>query len=214
MLTLSNHAGQVEEGQKPAKKRIGSRILVLASLGAMVLTVLGFLPGCGSDSTPGGAVKGKNAQTATRAEAVKPQAPIVLLIDQEGTVPGKVKKQPDSQRNEAFPGITQEALDAKVAESRQKHLAARQEVFPGITQEALDAKVAASRQKHLAVRQEVFPGITQDELDARVAASRQKHDPRQMLLPGEGTPKYVNYNAARQQVKPDSRQLLPPSGGK
>ena len=89
-----------------------------------------------------------------------------------------------------FPGLTQEALEAKMAEGRKKQLAMRQEVFPGgITQEDLDAKIAANRQKYLSQRQEVFPGITQEELDAKIAANRQKHDPRQMVLPGPGTQK-------------------------
>ena len=99
MVTLSNHAGQREEGQKTARKRICSRLLVLVGLGAMVLTVLSFLPGCGSDSTPGGSVKGKTAKPAARAEGVKPQTPAALMLDQAGTVPGKVKKQPDSQQS-------------------------------------------------------------------------------------------------------------------
>ena len=189
MVTLSNHTGQVEAGQKPAGRRIGSKLLVLVGLGAMVLTVLSFLPGCGSDSTPGGSVKGKSAKPAARAEAVKPLSPGALLIDQEGTVPGKVKKQPDSKQIEMFPGVTPEVLEARLAESRKKYLSMRHEVFPGITQEELDARVAASRQKYLSMRHEVFPGITQEELDARVAASLQKHDPRQMMLPEKGTPK-------------------------
>jgi hypothetical protein len=217
MLTLSNFSGQMEDGQKPARKRIGSRLMVGVGLGAMVLTALVFLPGCGSDSTPGGSVKGKNAKPAASAEAPKPLAPGALLIDQQGTGPGKVKKRPDSKQMEVLPGITQEALDAKLEESRKKHLSTPQEVLPGITQEELDAKLAESRQKHLSTPQEVFPGITkkaleaklaesrekhlslrnqevlpgitQEALDAKLAESREKHDPRQMMLPGQGTPK-------------------------
>jgi hypothetical protein len=187
MLTLS-FSGQAGKGQKPARKRIGSKLMGVG-LGAMMLTVLGFLPGCGSDSAPGGSVKGKNAKPAARAEAAKPRSPGAPLIDLEGTVPGKIKKQPDSQHKEVLPGITQEALDAKLAEARQKHLARGQEVFPGITQEALEAKLAESRQRHLSLGQEVFPGITQKELEAKLAEARRKHDPRKMMLPGKGTSK-------------------------
>jgi hypothetical protein len=214
MVTVSNHAGQVAEGQKPGRKRICSRLLVVVGLGAMVLTVLGFLPGCGSDSTPGGAVKGKSAKPAARAEGVKAQTPAALVLDQAGMAPEKVQKQPGSQRVEVFPGLTREVLEAKMAESRKNQLAMRQEVFPGITKEELDAKIAADRQKHISMRQEVFPGITKEELESRIATNRQKHDPRQMTLPGAGTQKEVDYNAARQQVKPGDRQLLPPTGGK
>lgn len=212
MMTVSSHTGQAEAGRKPALKRIWSRLLAGAGVGAMVLTVLSFLPGCGSDSTSGGSVKGKDAKPAARAAGVKPQAPVALLVDQEGKAPGKVKKQPDFQFNEVFPGVTREALEAKLAESRKNHHAVRQEVFPGLTQEDIDAKIAANRQKHLSKPQEIFPGITQADLDARIAANRQRHDPRQMILPGAGT--QADYNAARQQVKPDNRQMLPPGGGK
>ena len=160
MLTLSNCSGQVQEGQKSARKRTGSRVLVGIGLGAMMLTVLSFLPGCGSDSTPGGSAKGKNANPAARAATAKPLTPGSLVLDQQGTGSGKIKKRPDSKQMEVLPGITQEELDAKLEASRQKHLSLRgQEVFPGITQEELDAKLEAGRQKHLSLRgQEVFRG--------------------------------------------------------
>jgi hypothetical protein len=217
MLILSNYSGQVKE-EKPARRRIGSKLLVGVGLGAMVLTVLGFLPGCGSDSTPGGSVKGKNAKPAARAETAKPLSPGAMVVDSQGTVPGNVKKRPDARQMEVLPGITQEELDTKLAEARKRHLAQRNpevfpgitqeeldaklaeaqkrhlavhnpEVFPGITQEALEAKLAESRQRHLALRgQDVFPGITQEALDAKLAESRQRHDPRQMTLPGQKTP--------------------------
>lgn len=189
MITLSNHSGQVEEGRNSARTHIGSRLLVLVGLGAMVFTVLSCLPGCGSDSTPGGSVKGKNAKPAARAEGVKPQVPSTLLMDQAGTVPGKMKKQPDSQRMEVFPGVTREELEARLAESRKNHAAMRPEVLPGITQEQLDARLAQSRKNHLAMRQEVLPGITQEQLGAKLAESRKMHDPKEMRLPAGGTPK-------------------------
>jgi len=212
MLTLLKYSGQAEEGRKPTRKRIGARLLVGVGLGAMVLTVLGLFPGCGSDSTPGAAVKGKSDKPAASAKAVKPQGSVALLVDQGGAVSGKVKQQPNPQLMEVFPGVTREVLEAKLAESRKKHRSMRQEVFPGITQEDLDARISASRQKHRSMRQEVFPGVTQEDLDARIAANRQKHSPGQMILPGKGT--QADYDAARQQVKPDSRQMLPQTGSK
>ena len=217
MLPWFNYSVQVKEGQKSARKRVGSRLLVGVGLGAMVFAVLGFLPGCGSDSTPG-SVKGKNSNPAAGAETAKPLSPGAMLVDQQGTVPGKVKKRPDSKQIEVLPGITQEALEAKLAESRKRHLSQRnqevfpgitqeelnaklaasrerhlsqrgQEIFPGITKEALDARLAQSRQRHLALRdQEVFPGVTQQALEAKLAESRQRHDPRNMTLPGEKPP--------------------------
>jgi len=212
MVKVSNYSGQVEEGRRPARKRLRSRLAVLFGFGAMGLMVLGLCPGCGSDSTPKGAVQGKDAKPAASAKAAKPQAPTAMLMDQGGTAPKNLQQQPNPQLLEVFPGMTREALEAKLAENRKKHLSMRQEVFPGITQEALDAKLAENRKKHLSKRQEVFPGITQEELDAKIAANRQKHNPNQILLPGAGT--QADYDAARQQAKPDPRKMMPQPRGK
>ena len=76
-MTLSNHAAQMEAGRKPARKRIWSRLLAGAGLGAMVLTVLSFLPGCGSDSTPGDSVQGKNAKAAANRQKHDPRQMIL-----------------------------------------------------------------------------------------------------------------------------------------
>jgi hypothetical protein len=91
MLTLSTYSGQVEEGQKPARKRICSRLLVGVGLGVMVLTVLSFFPGCGSDSTSIGSVKEKNAKPA----GLKPQksATGIPLLTTKKMDPDKLKYQ-------------------------------------------------------------------------------------------------------------------------
>lgn len=212
MVKVSNYSGLVEEGRRAARKRIRSRLAVLVGLGAMGLTVLGLFPGCGSDSTPKGVVQGKDAKPAASAKAAKPQAPTAMLVDQGGTVPKNLKQRPNPQLMEVFPGMTREALEAKLAENRKKHFSVRQEVFPGMTQEDLDAKIAENRKKHLSMRPEVFPGITKEELDAKIAANRQKHNPNQIILPGAGT--QADYDAARQQAKPDARKMMPQPGGK
>ena len=128
MLTLSgSHSGPVQTVRALFRKRIWLRILVLAGLGAMVLTVLCLLPGCGSDSTPGGAVKGKNAKTAG-AGAKKSAVVSSLLTDKEGMDPGarKIAKQPQAQTAaydnldpnlvKVAPGMTLKQLQDKSAE--------------------------------------------------------------------------------------------------
>jgi hypothetical protein len=178
MLTVSNHSGQVEAGQRLSQKHICLRILVLVSLGSMVLAVFGLLPGCGSDSTPSGVVKGKNAPTATKSGTMKPQAVAPLFSDQEETGAGKkalVKKQPDSKHIEVFPGVTQEEVEAEMAANRTNP---PQEVFPGVTLEEVEAEMAANRTNP---PKEVFPGVTLEELGATVQAAGQKPDLELMM---------------------------------
>ena len=149
MLTLSgSHSGPVQTVRALSRKRLWLRTMVLAGLGALVLTVLCLLPGCGSDSTPGGAVKGKNAKAAG-AGAKKSAAVTPLLTDKEGMDPGarKIAKQPpDSQQNEVSPpGMTLEELKAKTAEqtaayyNRDPNLI---EVSPGMTLRQVKANAA------------------------------------------------------------------------
>jgi hypothetical protein len=178
MLTLSgSHSGSVHTVRALLRKRIWLRILVLAGLGAMVLTVLCLFPGCGSDSTPGGAVKGKNAKTAG-AEGKKSSAVTSLLTDKEGMDPGakKMAKQPpDSQQNEVSPpGMTLEELKARTAAqtaayyNRDPNLI---QVAPGMTLKQLQDKTAAqtahyNRDPNLI---QVAPGMTLKQLQDRTA---------------------------------------------
>jgi hypothetical protein len=176
-------------GRKPSRIRIWSRILVLAGLGTMVLTGLCLLPGCGSDSTPGGSVKGKDAKTASLG-AKKSGGAISLLADKdkEGMDPGKmgqIKPQPESRRIEVFPGMTTDEMEAKAAAEQKKFVAMDNEVAPGITKKELEAKIAADREKFLSQPQEIFPGITQEELKAKIAADREKFlSQPQEIFPG------------------------------
>lgn len=144
MIGLSiNHSDQ-------ARKRMG--ILVALGLGTVMLTVLFLLPGCGSESTPEGTVKGK---TATSAKAVKPSVAVPLKTDKQVTGPERVK--------EVFPGVTQEEMEARAAADRAKHDLLNPEVFPGVTREQLDAKMAAAREKHDPRLMERLPRVTREK---------------------------------------------------
>ena len=189
MFFLSKtHSGQGKEGRALFRNRIWLRILVLAGLGAMVLTVLCLLPGCGSDSTPGGSVKGENAKTAGLG-AKKSVAVTPLLIDKDETGPGKmgtIKQQPKSNFVEPIPGVTQEKLEARAAADRKILESPDTEVFPGVTQAQLEARLAADKKSFDPKTAEVFPGMTQAQLEAQ---------------------------NAKQKV-PDNRELVPPAVGK
>jgi hypothetical protein len=170
MFTLSKtQSGQRKGHRGLFRNRICSKLLVLVGLGTMVLAVCSLLSGCGSDSTPGGSVKGKNAKTATKSGTMKPQAVTPLLADQEETGPGKkslAKKPPDSKNIEVFPGVTIEEVEAKLAANRAKPST---EVFPGITMEEVEAKLAEGRAKRPT---EVFPGVTAAQVEAKLAEGR------------------------------------------
>jgi hypothetical protein len=188
MFTLSKtHPGQMKGGRALFRKRIWLRILGLAGLGAMVLTVLCLLPGCGSDSIPEGSVKGKNAKTATKSKLKKMQEPISLLADKYETGSGKmgkIKHKPESNFVEPIPGVTQEELDVRAAADRKILESPDTEVFPGMTQAELEARLAADSSFDPKTA-EVFPGMTQVQLDAKNAKQEVPHD-RELFPPAVG----------------------------
>jgi len=216
MFFLSKtHSGQRKGGRALFRKRIWLRILVLAGLGAMVLTVLCLFPGCGSDSTPEGSVKGKNAQTATSPKPQKMPGPISLLGDKEETGPGKmgkIQQQPESNFVEPIPGVTQEELEARAAADRKILDSPDTEVFPGMTQAELEARLAADTGFDPKTA-EVFPGMTQAELEVRLAADTSFDPKTAEVFPGMTQAQLEAHNA-RQEVKPDNRELFPPAVGK
>jgi hypothetical protein len=173
MSTLSKtHCGQRKRGWGLFRKRIWLRTLVLAGLGAMVVTVLYLFPGCSSDSTPGEAVKRKNAKIATRPTLKKMQARVSLLVDKEETIPGKIgkiKHHPESNFVEAIPGVTQEELGDRASADRKVLELPDTEVFPGMTQAELEAMLAKDNTSFYPETAEVFPNMTQARLDAQNA---------------------------------------------
>ena len=160
MLALSNHFGQVKGGRGFYRSRIGLRFLVIVGLGAMVVTVFPLLSGCGSDSTPGGSVKGKNAPTAAKSGATKMQMGSPLLVREVGADPekmGLVQKRSDSKPIEMFSGMSLEELEAKAAAERKKYNSPDTEILPGITKKEVEAKLAS--QKNIGPKvSEIFPG--------------------------------------------------------
>lgn len=189
MFCLSKtHSGQRQGGRALVRKRIWLRTLVLVGLGAMVVMGLCLLPGCGSDSTPGGSVKGKNAKIATSPKPEKMGGQIGLIIEPEETGPGKIgklKHQPESNFIEPIPGVTQEEMEARAAADRKMLESPDTEIFPGMTQGTLMAKLAADTTFDPKTA-EVFPGMTQAQLEAQNA----------------------------KQKAPDERELVPPAGVK
>jgi hypothetical protein len=189
MLTpLGRHFRQDKEVGALCRQQAWAKVLVLVGLGTMVLMVLALLSGCGSDRAPGGSAKGKNAKTASRPGAIKPQVVTPVLMDQEGTVPGargKVKKQPASKGVILFPAVNRAEFEAKAAADRKKYERPDNEVLPGMTLEKLQAVAAADRKKYERPENKVLPRATRGDLEARAAADAAKYYARgNEILPG------------------------------
>jgi hypothetical protein len=204
------------------KNRPWLTFLALVTLGTMVLAVCSLLLGCGSDSTPKGSLKGKNAKTAGLG-AKKSGAVAPLIIGNKGMDLGarKIAKQPqDSQQIEAAPpGMTVEELNAKTAaqtaayNNRDPNLV---EVSPGVTLKQLQAKTAAQRATHYNRDPsliEVSPGMTLKQLQEKMAAQRAAHYNRNPDLievsPGM-TLKQLKAKAAMEQAN-RPQDMVPPA---
>lgn len=203
----------VKKSQDLYKNRPWLPFLVLVIFGTMVLAVCSILPGCGSDGTPGASVKGKNDNAATGSKVPKMQGAIPLLTDTQGNGGrlGSLKKSPEVQRVEIFPGITQDELDAKKAAHDKKLKEPGLEIFPGITREQMDAKLQAHRKQVLDPDIEIFPGITQEQLNAKFAAQRvQVLSQINQMFPGI-TSEQLNAKIAapREKVPAPANQMVP-----
>jgi hypothetical protein len=214
MMTFSKNSGQMEKGQKSARKRISLQLLVLVGLGAMLLTFSCLLSGCGSDS---------KTEKATASDKARKQMPARLVME-EGKAPGeagKIKpanKMPElrpteivvAPDEEVFPGVTRKELEARLEESRKKG-PPDMEIFPGITRKEVEARIEESRKKG-PPDMEIFPGMTKKEMEARMSAQRGR-DPRTMeVIPGV-TREELNAKKGRE-VGPTKQEMFPPSGGK
>jgi hypothetical protein len=154
------------------ENRAWLRSLALITLGTLVLAVCFFLLGCGSDSTPGGAAKGKNAKAAKSANETKMPAATSLLTDKEGRASektAKIKHHPKSNVVEPFIDLTSEEIDARQAADRKMLEGQDLELSPGLTQAQLDAKQAEDFEIYESQNRELSPGLTQAQLDAKQA---------------------------------------------
>jgi len=191
MQALSNNSFHMAKRQRLVRKHTCTRFLVLVGRGTVVLAMLVmgmvFLPGCGSDSTPGVSGKGKDAIPTARAGGLKAQPQGTLLIGQAG----KVEKQPDVKNIEVLPQISTEEMEAKIAANRAQFDPATMEAYPGagITKEQFKAKVEANVAQFDPRQMEPYPGatITHEQLKAKIESNRAQFNPAMMkAYPGTG----------------------------
>jgi hypothetical protein len=193
------------------KNRPWLTFLVLVTLGTMVLAVCSLLLGCGSDSTPGGAVKGKNAKASSSPATKDPQASTVLLMEGKGvSVAGKtdIKKQPE-RNSVLMHGITMEEMEARNAAAVKMARSASMEIKPAVTREEMEARNAAAVKMAQSPGMEVMPGVTLEQMKAKNAAAvKMARSPGMEVMPGvtlEQMEKKRNAAAANAPKKPPIR---------
>ncbi len=223
MMTLSNNSGQMEKGQKSVRKRICSRLLVLVGVGMMVVAVCSLLLGCGSDSTPGGSVKGKNDKTASIPTAKKSQVPALLVTGEKGTSKagekGDIKRQPE-QKSAPIQGITREEMDARNAAAVKMARSPGFEI-KGLTREEMDARNAAAAKLAQSPGLEIMPGVTVEQMKKKNAAAvKMAQSPDIQAMRGLSLEEMKKKNAAALADAPKKPSILgkqeipPPAGGK
>jgi hypothetical protein len=155
-----------------SKRKFG--LLVMVFVGLAMINFL--LPGCGSDKKSG---DGKTEKSRTNLGSKKSHVRVQELFSGKdvpniGLTKGAL---------EVYPGMTEEQLNARLAEERKRY---NYEALPGVTQDELKATIAAGR-KELEAQREVMPGVTQDELKAKIATGRKKLEAQREVIPGVTT---------------------------
>jgi hypothetical protein len=225
MMRLSNKIGEMGTAQRSARKRICSQLLVLLGLGTMVLAVCSLLLGCGSDSTPGGSVKGKNAKTSSTPDAKKSPAPAMVLMEgKKGPEAGKmgdIQKQPD-QNSVLVNGLTLQEMEARNEAAVKMLRSPGMEAMPGVTREEMDRRNAEAEKMSRSQNVEVMPGVNLEEMKRRNAAAVEMLRSQNVeVMPGVTLEEMKRKNAAaaanapgKPPVVQGKREISPPAGGK
>ena len=136
-----------KKSQDLYKNRPWLTFLELVTLGTVVLAVCALLLGCGSDSTPGGSVKGKDAKNASIPAAKNSPAPSILMMGEKGAAGADamadIKKQPED-KSVQMPGTSRKEMEARNAAAIKKARSPGIEVMPGVTLEQMEKKNAAA----------------------------------------------------------------------
>jgi hypothetical protein len=214
----------VKKSQDLYKNRPWLTFLELVTLGTVVLAVCALLLGCGSDSTPGGSVKGKDAKTASIPAAKNSPAPSMLLMGEKGASgAGKADTKKQPERNTfLMQGITLEEMEARNAAAVKMARSPGMEVMPGVTREEMEARNAAAVKVARSPGMEVMPGVTLEQMKARNAAAvKVAQSPGMEVMPGvtlEAMKQKRNAAAANAPGKPPviqgKREISPPVGEK
>jgi hypothetical protein len=174
MFTLFNNYPTREDGLcKNAKFIRFRRIWILAGLAAIILSGSLFLPGCGSESKPGGMVSEKKEKESASAKKITPQmaTPLVREIGKALGQTGQVTNLQEQFNGDVkvLPGVTKEEMDRRNTEAMKLANMPGREVMPGITKAELDRRNAEAVKIANSPGAEVMPGVTKEEMDRRNA---------------------------------------------
>jgi uncharacterized protein YcbX len=212
----------VKKSQDLFKNRPWLTFLELVILGTVVLAVCALLLGCGSDTTPGGAVKGEKAKTASIPPVKKGQVPTMLMMGEKGASKpgGGIKKEPE-RKSVLMDGITLEEMEARNAAAIKMAQSPTIEVMPGVTLEEMEKRIAAAVKTAQSANIEVIPGVTLEEMKARNAAAvKMAQSANIEVMPGVTLEQMKARNAAavnapaKPPVNQGKREIPPPVGGK
>jgi hypothetical protein len=141
-----------------------------AVLGAMTLTAVCLVYGCGSNST--------SPQTDSKKKM------IVKKMEQK-MAPGQLDKSSGKMGSvvtEIIPGLTEEQIEASKAAAASNP---KLEILPGLTLEELEKRKAEAIQKTSDPNFKVFPGVTVREMRERQEAARKiAENPNFEVFPG------------------------------
>lgn len=222
-MTLNNNSGCMEQHKHSVGKRLVSKGLVLVGLGTMMLAVCFLLPGCGSESTPVGSVKGKDAKTSSTPAVTRSQAGAMLVVGDKGASgagePAGIKKQPE-RNSLPMGGISREEMDARNAAAVKAGRSMNIEVMRGVTLEEMEARNAAAIKAARSMNIEVMPGVTLEEMKQRNAAAVKFAQSANIeVIPGVTLEEMKKRNAAAANAPKmppiqGKRELPPSAGGK
>jgi hypothetical protein len=174
--TYASNQSIEKGGQEIISRSFWLRLLVPVGLGAMMLAVFCLLPGCGSESPP------KKEKAAKSSGGKKMDTVLPMLVDKPEAGTGQAK---GLQTFDKVPGMpTEEEFKAKAAKARSdwERRSPKMEILPGITQEQIDAKLAESRKRN--PKLEVLPGLTQEQAEAKLAEARKRAPSKVEIAPG------------------------------
>jgi hypothetical protein len=197
----------IRHGQSALDKRLASgvRVSKWVGLGAILLSFLFLIAGCGSDSgSPETRTKNNLADKKDKKVEVKqglgqskdPQGKMQplfgVVLDGMTEEELRLKKAQgmrllQDSNAEVLPGVTREAMRAKEAAAAKQLQNPDLQVFPGVKKKDLNAKQAAAAEqlKSLGPKVQVSPGVTREAAEAkRAEAAKQLKNPDLMVLPG------------------------------
>lgn len=173
------------------------RLFTRIILTAVIMALIGFLSGCGSDSTSVSETKDKTSKVKPLADKLGPQ---------KGPAP-KNKSQAGTNLSLQTFGLTPEALEA--SKEAAAKIDPKLEIAPGLTVEQLRARQAEAAQKMTDPSMEIFPKVYRGDIKPKLG-TQILDNPNIEVLPGITLQQAKAKQAAAVQENVDPRKIFPP----